>query len=181
MEIGRITEYQAVKPERLVNIIDERKEKLLKIIPELKQQNELAKKKPEARIYKGVKAIRELWNYMLEDSKEILSYGAPLTSLELLGEFFWDGFHKKRVNRKIPAKMLFHQSLKKRADILNKKKLTEIRLTNKDFEEQVETVISGNKVAIIIYSDTPYGFLVEETMAVKSYSKFFDLIWNSSK
>ena len=58
IEIGKIKEYQSVKPERLVNIIEERKEKLLNIIPELKQQNEIAKKRPEARIYKGIKAIR---------------------------------------------------------------------------------------------------------------------------
>ncbi|MCK4670117.1 MAG: hypothetical protein KAT43_02845 [Nanoarchaeota archaeon] len=180
MEIGKIKEYQAVKPERLLNIVEERKEKLLKIIPELKQQSEFAKHKPEARIYKGVKAIRELWNYMLEDTKEIFGYGGAQKSVELLGEFFWDGFHKKRTSKKISIKMVFHQSLKSRVKELNKLKLTEVKLTRNDFEELVETVISGNKVAIIIYSDSPYGFLLEEQKAVKSYSKFFELIWNQA-
>lgn len=180
VEIGKIKEYQAVKPETLLNIVDERKEKLLKIMPELKQQRELAKKKPEARIYKGIKAIRELWNYLLEDTKELLAYGGPQRSVELLGEFFFDNFHQRRIAQKIACRFLFHQSLKSRAAVLNKLKLTQVRLTDKDFEALVETVISQHKVAIIIYSDTPYGFLIEDEKAVQSYTQFFELIWRQA-
>ncbi len=135
----------------------------------------------EVKVYRGVKAIKELWNYMLEGSDELLAYGGAEKSLTLLGDSFWDNFHKRRITNKTKFRAVFHQSLKERATQLNKLQLTEVRTTSKNFEELAETVISGNKVAIIIYSDAPYGFLIEEKIAVKSYSKFFELIWKESK
>ena len=98
----------------------------------------------------------------------------------LLGDFFWEAFHKKRIAKKIKAKLIFHSSLKWWTKELNKYKLTEVRTTEKDFEELTETIICGNRVAIIIYLDKPFGFLIEEILASKSYKKFFEILWKTA-
>lgn len=175
---GKIKNYQSIEPRMLLNFLDEKRAKLEKILPELEAKKEFAQDKPKARIFQGVRGIKELLNFMLEtDSKEYFAYGGPQKADDLLGHFFWEGFHNKRISKKIDAKLLFHASLEWWAKKLNKFNYTEVKVTDKDFEELTETIICGSKVAIIIYLDKPFGFLIEEKLAVKSYKKFFDILW----
>lgn len=176
--MGKTRNYQTIEPKLLLTFLDEKKAKLEKILPELELKRKLAKEKPSATLFQGVRGIKELLNLMLDtNSKEYFAYGGPQKSHDLLGDFFWEAFHKKRIKKKIKAKLLFHSSLKWWGDQLNKFSLTQVKTTQKDFEELTETVICGNRVGIIIYSDKPFGFLIEEELAVKSYVKFFKLIW----
>ena len=115
------------------------------------------------------------------DSKQYFAYGGPQKADDLLGHFFWQNFHKRRSKKKIMAKLLFHASLEWWAKQLNKEyTFTEVRVTKKDFEELTETIICGKRVAIIIYLDKPFGFLIEEELAAKSYKKFFDILWETA-
>jgi HTH-type transcriptional regulator, sugar sensing transcriptional regulator len=178
---GKIKHYQAIDPGLLLNLLEEKKSRLKELIPELKKLNEIKKEKTRANVHQGARGVRELLNYLLSNcDKEFLSYGAPGKSLEILGDFFWEAFHKKRVEKKVIAKMIFHKSLKQRANKLNKLPMTKVRTTDKDFEESVETIIAKNKVAIIIYLNNPIGIIIEEELAAKSYRKFFDLLWKIS-
>ena len=179
---GKIKYYQAINPSLLLNLLEERKKRLEAIIPELSKLREIKREKTKAIIHQGKRGVRELLNYLLDNcNDEFLSYGAPEKSLELLEDFFWKGFHNKRISKNIKAKMIFNTSLEKRANELNKLKKTEVRTTSKEFEELVETVIAKDKVGIIIYLEDPIGILIEEELAAKSYRKFFELIWKSCK
>lgn len=178
---GKIKNYQAVKPKALLNYIDEKREKLKKILPELEARQKEAKERPQASLFQGTRGVKELLNYLIETkSEDYSSYGGPKKANDLLGEHFWESFHNKRIKNKIDAKMLFHRSLKEWGDYLNKKKLTKLKFTNHEFEALTETIICGNKVGIIIYLDKPYGFLIEERLAAESYKKFFELLWRNS-
>ncbi len=178
---GKIKHYQAIEPKLLLNFLEEKKARLEKILPELEAKRKLQKEKPKATIFQGTRGIKELLYLMLEtDSKEYFAYGGPQKAHDLLGDFFWEAFHKKRIIKKIKAKLIFHSSLKWWAKELNKYKLTEVRTTEKDFEELTETIICGSRVAIIIYLDKPFGFLIEENLASKSYKKFFEILWKTA-
>jgi hypothetical protein len=39
-------------------------------------------------------------------------------------------------------------------------------------------MVCGNRVGIIIWLDKPFGFLIEEELAARSYRKFFEALWN---
>ncbi len=175
---GKIKNYQAVSPRVLLDFIEEKKTRLQEILPELEAQQKLAKEKPRATIFQGVRGVKELLQLLLEtDSGEYYAYGGPQKANELLGDHFWESFHNKRISKRIKAKLLFHASLRSWGKQLQKKKLTQVRFTGRQFEELTETVISGNKVGIVIYLDKPYGFLIEEKLAARSYRKFFELLW----
>ena len=176
---GKINHYQTIEPKQLINFLEEKKSRLQKLLPELEAKREIAKKKPQASIFQGVRGVKELINLMLDtDTKEYFGYGGPQKAHDLLGDFFWENFHRRRIKKKIKAKLLFHQSLKWWADELNKKhKLTTVKTTHRNFEELTETIICGKRVAIIIYLNKPFGFLIEEQLASNSYKKFFGLLW----
>jgi sugar-specific transcriptional regulator TrmB len=178
---GKTKSYQPIEPKLLLNFIDEKKERLKKLLPELEKRRSKLKKKPRATIYQGIRGIKELLNLLLEtDSKKYAAYGGSEISKILLGEHFWEGFHRKRTEKGIKARLIFHASLKKWAKHLRSLKLATIRITNTDFEEITETFICGDRVAIIVFLEKPFGFLIEEPNAANSYKKFFEILWKSS-
>jgi len=88
--------------------------------------------------------------------------------------------NNKRIKNKIIGKLIFHNSLRWWGNELNKKKLTEVRYTKNEFEQLTETIICGNKVAILVYSDNPYGFLIEDQTVADSYKEFFNILWKET-
>tara|TARA_B100000315_G_C14493147_1_gene548601 strand:+ start:262 stop:993 length:732 start_codon:yes stop_codon:yes gene_type:complete len=179
---GKIKHYQTIEPKLLLTFLDEKKARIEKILPELEAKRGLAKQKPQATMFQGTRGVKELISFMLDtDSKEYFAYGAPQKAHDLLGDFFWENLHRRRIKKKIKAQLLFHSSLKWWADELNKKyKLTSVKTTKRNFEEMTETIICGRRVAIIIYLDKPFGFLIEEPLAANSYKKFFDIVWKTA-
>ena len=178
---GKKRYYQATDPKLIINFIDDKKKRFESILPELISQQKSAKKNQEATIYRGVRGIKELLNKMLIiDSKEHYAYGGPQRSHDLLGDYTWLNFHNKRIKNKIIGKLIFHNSLRWWGNELNKKKLTEVRYTNNEFEQLTETIICGNKVAILVYSDNPYGFLIEDQTVADSYKEFFNILWKET-
>jgi len=179
---GKTRRYQSIDPKQLINFLEEKKARLQKLLPELEAKRDLVKQKPQASIFQGVRGIKELLNLMLEtNSRDYFAYGGPQKAHELLNDIFWENFHKKRIKKEIKAQLIFHSSLKWWAKDLNRLSLTKVRTTEKDFEELTETVICGERVGIIVYLDRPFGFLIEEKTASRSYKKFFDLLWKIAK
>ena len=119
---------------------------------------------------------------MLETkSREYLAYGGPQKAHDLLGDYTWANFHKKRIKNRISAKLIFNDSLRWWGNELKKNKLTEVKYTKKEFEQLTETIIYGNKVAILVYTEKPYGFLIEDQLVSESYKKFFSILWWNKK
>ncbi|MAF35357.1 hypothetical protein CMO91_05955 [Candidatus Woesearchaeota archaeon] len=175
---GKVRRYASVPPKHLLAFIDEKKEKIRKLLPELDRRRQLATAKPQGTVFQGTRGVRELMQTILDtDSKEYFSYGGARISADILGNHFWDGFHRRRIEKGIRAKLLFHNSISDWAEYLQKKKLTTVRLIPHKFDEFTETIICGSRVGINIYTDKPFGFLIEEPAAAASYKGFFDMLW----
>jgi hypothetical protein len=39
----------------------------------------------------------------------------------------------------------------------------------------------GDKVAICVFSEEPYAFLIEDEKVAESYKKYFELLWKQAK
>jgi len=179
---GKKKHYQAVNPKLLVDFLEGKKRRFMSVLPELLEKQKLAKKKPEAVIYRGKNGIREMMYHLIDTNmKEDFSYGGGQKSDEVMGTHFWDGIQIRKAEKKIKSRLLFHESLRWWGSKQGRKQLTEVRYTSKEFEGLTETNVCGNRVGIIIWLDNPYGILIEEELAAKSYRKFFDVLWKSAK
>lgn len=175
--IGKTREYQAVSPKHLLEYVEERKHRLQQLLPELEAARLLATKQPEATIFRGIKGVREVWSILLQDSKELISFGASKTSHLMLGDAFWKGHHTRRKERGIKSRHLIHHSLNSRAKEMVKEKDVQVRYTQTEFDGLTETAIANDKVAIILYVRPPFAFLIEHEQAAKSYRAFFENLW----
>tara|TARA_Y100000310_G_C20636946_1_gene791699 strand:- start:203 stop:940 length:738 start_codon:yes stop_codon:yes gene_type:complete len=154
-----------------------RKKKARIIVKEIDETLKKVKYPQEATIYRGTNGIRSFYNESLED--DYVVFGAPQESLQIMGETFWQNFNTKRIAKKIKVKMIFNSNIRSYGDKI-KNKFTEIRYFDKEFEPLTETHIQKDKVGIIVWTEEPILFLIQDKSVSDSYLKFFEDMWKTT-
>jgi hypothetical protein len=98
-----------------------------------------------------------------------------------MGLIWWENLHKRRVANKLPSRQVFDMSVKKDAGGIESNPMTNIRYVDKDFAQFQETIIVGDYVAIAVFTENPYAFLIKDRFVADSYRKHFELLWKSAK
>ncbi|MFT4303797.1 MAG: TrmB family transcriptional regulator [Candidatus Woesearchaeota archaeon] len=169
--------FEAADPELLHNILKEKELKLNTIMPELKLKSMMAEKSSEAHIFEGIVAVRNMLNHFLDLNEPRYSYGAPILASKMLGDFFLENYHRRRIQKKLSFQMIYNSDAKKRIDYLNSLELTEARFLKKEYDSPVTTSICGNEVVIFLYGEKPLVIQIKNSQISKAYKKYFDLLW----
>jgi len=159
--------------------IQNKKKEAKKLADEIDETLKKVKHPQEAMIYKGVKGIKSFYNETLQ-GRDYIVFGAPKESLELMGETFWKNYNLKRIKNKIDVRMVFNPSIKSYGNKI-KNKFTHVKYFDKDFEPLTETHIQEDKVGIIVWTEEPVLFLIQDKNVAESYRKFFESMWRVSK
>jgi sugar-specific transcriptional regulator TrmB len=170
--------FEAIDPVLLINILKEKEIKLNSIMPELKLYNQFAKKKSEAHIFEGIVAVRNMFNHFLDIGKPRYAYGAPITASKMLGDYFLENHHRRRIEKKIELYLIYNSDAKARIKFLNSLDYTESRYLPKEYDSPVTTSICGNEVVLFLYSDNPLVIQIKNEMVAKAYKRYFDILWN---
>tara|TARA_Y100000310_G_scaffold334456_1_gene414266 strand:- start:38 stop:769 length:732 start_codon:yes stop_codon:yes gene_type:complete len=180
---GKKKIYQATDPENFHNFIEEKRNRFDQLLPELKKKQFFAKEPQQASIYRGMRGIKEIYTILLESGgKEYNTFGGgKRVTYKVMGDTWWKNLHIKRIAKKIPARQVFDESIRKLGSYLNKKPITNIRYLSQDFEQLQETVIIGDYVAINLFTENPYGILIKDKTVVEGYKKYFELLWGKAK
>ena len=173
--------FQAADPELLTNILKEKELKLNSILPELKLHNQQAQKKNEAHIFEGIVAIRNMLNHFLDIGKPRYAYGAPLQASIMVGDYFLEAYHKRRIAQKLQLKMIYNSDAKERITFLNSLDYTEARFLLKEYDSPVTTTICGDEVVFFLYSNKPTTIQIRNEQMATAYKKYFDLLWSLAR
>ncbi|MFT4303521.1 MAG: TrmB family transcriptional regulator [Candidatus Woesearchaeota archaeon] len=179
--------FEAETPERLIEIIEQEKQKLNKKeillkqqIPLLESLRKISKESQEGTIYKGKKGLKSIFEDVLQyPNKEFLVMGASGKFKEIFNAYFIH-WQNRRVKSKIKLRIIYSETTRneKREKEL---KLSEIRYTKNTNVTPSTTFIYGDKVAIILWSDIPLAFLMRSDNVSESYRDFFNVLWENSK
>jgi len=182
---GKRKIYQATDPENFITFIDNKKKNFMDILPELKQKQNTLKENEIATIYKGKRGIQEVYfkliNQPVSEVKEYLTFGGGVECANFMGMHWWLNMHTKRVENKLPSRQVFDESVRKIGKDIESKKLTNVRYLSKEFAQFQETVIVGDYVAINVFSENAYSFLIKDKKVAQGYKKYFELLWKSGK
>lgn len=170
-----VANYVAVDPERLVSILEERESAIKDILPELKLKQLEKKVKNIAYVYQGLKGIKTIFEDIL-DYKEYIAFGEGMKTVEFLGPFF-DYFQKEKKKRKIRSKILMGEQYRTQWTVTGS--YGEFRFL-RDYQPPILTYVYGNKVAIIVWSETPTAFIMESKEAAEGYRSYFELLWKTA-
>ena len=180
---GKRKIYQASDPENFYSFIEDKKEKFSEILPELKKKQLYSKTKENVTVYRGIKGIKEVYNIMINSKgKEYLTFGGGPPTEKLMGLTWWLNLHNKRIVNKLHSRQVFDYSVKNiGGKDIEKKKLTHIKYLSKEFAQFQETVIVGDYVAIAVFTENPYAFLIKDKYVAEGSKKHFEVLWKQAK
>jgi HTH-type transcriptional regulator, sugar sensing transcriptional regulator len=180
---GKRRIYQATQPENFHNFIEEKKRRFDLILPELKKKQTFAKRKDKATVFRGKRGINEVYNIMINTGgKEYNTFGGGTeVTFDVMGKHWWENLHLKRIEKKINSRQVFDETIRSFGIKLNKGKLTKIKFLPSEFNQLTETVIVGNKVALVVFTENPYAFLIEDKVVADGYRKHFEVLWKLAK
>lgn len=185
--------YQAAKPQRILEYLEEKKQELtseetiLKVlVKELSKIRSRREEQLNVEIYRGKKGIKTILEDVFEECKkgdEVLAFGLGGSNFEkLLGSYYHHYIFKHVNDFGIKFKAIFNDSEKEEPYLkeLGKIPLTRAKFIFKKYEMPTHTRIYGNKVAIIILEKEPTAILIEDKNVAQGYRYFFEFLWNLS-
>lgn len=178
--------FEAQKPERLVDLInakkqnlDEQEQQLMKVLPELELKRKLSKEIQEGTLYKGKKGLKSIFEDVLMYDTDMLIYGASGKFKELFPAYYIH-WHKRRYQKKIKIRIIYSELVRKQKrekelQLIDVKYLHDINITPST------TFVYGDKVVIVLWSEIPMAFLMRSKVVAESHRHFFGLLWEKAE
>jgi sugar-specific transcriptional regulator TrmB len=171
--IGKVKWFQATGPKRLMDFVNQQKESVSEILPELQARHKAKKIEGQVRMFKGVKGIKTIFLDIARTGKTNFSFGSEGQLSKRMPEFA-SQFRRHLKENRVKVKMLTRE--REGRDFAN----SEYR-SLKVSKSPAVTNIYGNKIAIVIWTDEPEGIIIENESAAKAYKSYFDAMWKVSK
>lgn len=182
--------YQAKDPEKLLDYLKEKENKLKKkekqlqkIIPNLKAKYKEKKYKPIAEVYEGVKGFKTFYDWVLKELKKgdcIDIMGVPRKANEKFQAYLMD-WNKKRIKKKIKMRIIYNHDCREFGIKREKMKLTKVRYMKQEFETPAWIDVFKDYVVTINVHGTPICFLIKNKESAESYKRYFDIMWKTAK
>ena len=172
---GQIKFYQAVQPKQLVDFIENKKKKIIEILPELEMKQKLAVEKQEAEIFEGTKGIITMLNLLIENTTkrdEYLFFAINIIGQNEEIQQFFLSYDIKRKEKGLIIKGLASKSLKK---FFEKRKILKMKYPHFPIPSNIS--ICNNKIAFFSWEEKPVGYLIESKQIAEMYKDFFHQIW----
>jgi len=94
---------------------------------------------------------------------------------------WWNLLHKKRVLNKLPARQIFDNTVKPLAKDIESNTLKKVKYLPEKFSQFQETVIVNDYVAINVFSNDGYSFLIKDKKVADGFRKYFEALWKIAK
>ena len=173
--------FEATHPNKLINILEERKNRIKLILPELEIIRKSIREKPQVHLYEGKAGLKTILDDIINSKpKEILQLNSAKIFQTL--QFYFPHWIKRRVKHKIKTRIL-QQKVKitekyRRSD---KTELREIKFLPKNFKINTANFIYKNKIAILtMKKEEVIGIIIENRDTVETQISLFEALWQSS-
>lgn len=181
---NKIKFFQSKNPENILNYleeqkakIDEEKDEIQKLMPELKEKFTSLTPEIESEIYRGEEGIKTILKECL-NYKEILMIGAT-GDVENRLPYFWPQYNKKREKLKCNWKLLLVYEARKKS--ITKSKYYEYKVLPKILSGFNVIYIYGDYVANILWLEKPLAFVIKHKELANNYRKYFNYLWKNIK
>ena len=173
------THYQAADPKVIKTLLEEKANKLNKILPQLEIIKTMTGKETQVGVYQGFQALKNIFDRFLETDKERVVYGVPQSAPAIFSDFL-NQYHKKRVSLKRRMRHIYNSDAKDRITYLNGLKYTEARYLDKEYDSPVATLICGEEVVLTLWEKNPVFIVIVNQKIANAYRKYFEILWEKA-
>ena len=181
---NKVKSFQAKAPEHLLLLLEEKeaelagtKKALLREIAKLKRSAPKPKETVDAGIFVGKKALKSLFEEMLEVGQPLCFLAANLQFRYFFGAYFWQ-WHKKRAGLGITQRTIFPESVRK--DV-KRPPLWERKFVGKGYTSPTTTIVYGDNCIFVQWSKEPLAVKIENAGIAGSHQSYFNALWNSEE
>ena len=177
--------FHANNPEEILDYVDEKKERIKEILPELKILQRTEKGVYETKIYEGFRGLKSIFENTLRILKpydEVLVFGARSgqdSAPETWSAYFKN--YKKRFEKKrLKFKFIYNEDLRNTSEVLEHKKshYTQVRFI--DHYTPAGINIHGDNVAIFVWNKN-LAFVLTGREIADSFREYFKILWKTAK
>jgi len=172
--------FEAVNPERFRLVVEEKQEKLLHLVKELNEKCSKNKQEESATILRGKNGVKSVYEDMLKEKKPIYIHGATGKFKERF-PFYQQHWNDQRFKLKIPLKIIWSERVRKDRKKDIHLRIVDMRFLPDSYDFPSMTITYSDKVATIVWTETPFAFVIKSKEAVKSSLTYFNLLWNIAK
>jgi len=175
-----VTYYDAVEPNKLIDDLNQKKEQILSILPELEALKENIKESSSVEIFEGFKGISSILSDVFKTKQEVSYFGSYSKSLEVL-KHLPEHSANIRLTNKVLAKIIIEKYDEPRFHKKEYKKITELKFLDsmKDFPCMI--FIYGNKVAIYTVQGDLIGIIIKNKEVSLAMKMIFNIYWSQAK
>jgi len=178
--------YDATSPKRLLEFLEEKKQDISKsqgqienIIPLMEKRRNLAGEHNKTVVYTGRQgpliALNEILDNYKNGIKETDGFG---TDEENYVKYFpaqLNEFLKEAKKYKGKERLLYAEGFKSPNTYAN------IRYLQKEFTQPIRTMVSGDKVFIVDFTEPMTTIIIHKKEIAQAYKKQFELLWKIAK
>ena len=179
--------YQAVDPERIIDIIEHKKELLQETVGELKKRFHHKKADYNIQIFEANDGLKifyeELYNSIKKESNSCLfviggsgeasKHVEPFFS-KLLKRGFKDCIHEK-----IDIRMIYNSTARESEIVKRGMDYIGIKFTPKEYDCDATIILTDDLAATMILKDRPFVMCNSNEHIISSYKKIFNRLWES--
>ncbi len=173
------TIYVPENPKKIIDYYQEKQAIAHNIIPKLQEQFNFQKPKTNVKIFQGYKGLKTIFQDIIDkcDSKN------PYYVLSSEGHFskkmpyYAPLFRKQKEQKKIKTQMLIRETREKHT----LGKYSQYRSIPLRAESPVTINIYENKVAILLWEDTPQAIVIDHPDVAHIFEDYFSFMWKHAK
>jgi len=167
--------YQAASPSKFIEILNTKKAKITKILPDLKNLHK-AIEPFRFEVFEGKEGIKTFYQDILNRAGEVLAFGVTGNAFEIL-KYDFPHFVKKYEKAGLNARYLANESARKLLKPLPKSKV-KIKYLSKEYFSEITTIIYNGKIAIqSLVPDNLFVIVISDKKLYIGYKNYFEFMW----
>jgi sugar-specific transcriptional regulator TrmB len=171
--------FEAVSPDRLLEILHKKETDIKAILPELKKLQQMTEGKNETLFFRGKAALKSAFDDQLDKAEEVCIFGATTLATDIL-QYYFPHFDRQRVKKKIKIKLIFNES-ERGNPYISQIPLAEVRFVPKEIKSRSAINIYGRTTCIVAWKPEPVAILIREEDISEGFRNYFDFMWQFAK
>ncbi|MGI6589389.1 MAG: TrmB family transcriptional regulator [Candidatus Iainarchaeum sp.] len=173
--------YRPSNPDHLVEVINQKKEALLEVIPLINKKMSDSKKEQQVFYLTGAEGVLKAYNMMLNENSEILGLGGSGFTRKYLG-YKHDVWNKVRLKKKIPMRTIYYEFTRDDKEKSWKEKTVKIRYLPDSKRTPCMIDICGSLIVNLIpQENTIQTIVIRNQNLADTFKTFFEEIWKIAK
>ncbi len=176
---GKIQYFSPGTPEKILEMLDEKKEIAQTLIPQLKTLQKIEREKENILKFRGYNGVKTVIMDVLktcETGEEYLIMGTEGQLSERMNTFA-KIFVAKKDKKKLHARILMSD----RYSGNMQSKYTKARYVPQEVISPANISIYDGKVSLVIWSEIPEAIIIDNSEVAKTFRSYFEFMWKHGK